>query len=102
MYLWPHLVMCAVLVVFVMAASFVVLAPTVLVMAEFFTCLFSWEVGNFSFSIGVFNGTNCFSNQIKLYAMTYFNVSAIYPQYYAFSNQSQFYIRFYYFLKLLI
>ena len=47
----------------------------VLVMVEFFTSLFSWEGGNFSFSIGVFNGINCFSNQIKLNAMACFNVS---------------------------
>ena len=44
----------------------------VLIMAEFFTCLFSSEGGHFSCNISVFNGTNCFSNQIKLNAMACF------------------------------
>ena len=73
----------------------------ILVMAESFTCLFSWDGGNFSFSISVFNGNNCFSNQIKLNVMACFNVSYYIPAF-AFSNQCQFYIRFYYFLKSLI
>ena len=58
----------------------------VLVMAEFGT-----------------SGTNCFSNQIKLNVMAFFNVSCHYisPVFY-FLKSILFYIRFYYFLKSLI